>query len=159
MKPRLGKHLFLGFSIILGFLFIVLFAALYASDAIRNDNACGCVIPIPYMILILSTLGLFVGSVAASTLFAREERSAERLEHGGRVLLNCLPPEERALILLLAEQPRTQATLAKLSGFHKVKVHRLVRQLLAKGLVIKEEGRGKSVALHPALHALLERGK
>ena len=148
------KNIFLTLGIITGFIFLVSFSSLYVSDVIKNNNACGCVIPIPFMILILSSLGVFVGSL--SYYFITSWYSSEKKAIGKdiQLTLNFLEPSEKTVVkeLIKNNGEVKQAELEKLTGFHKVKVHRILKKLLKKGVIEKESvGKIKNIKLNPSL--------
>ncbi|MBN2566765.1 MarR family transcriptional regulator [Candidatus Woesearchaeota archaeon] len=148
------KGLFLGIAVITGFIFIVVFSSLYVSDAIRNNNACGCVIPIPYMIIILSSLGLFVGSLSYYIIGAKHVRDMSRIGRDVKATLRFLPPDERVVIDALISQQGSmrQSAIAATTGLDKVRVHRVIGRLESKRIVEKtDEGACKRVSLIPDL--------
>ena len=138
-ESRTVRTVFLSLTIILGFIFIVSFSVIYVSDAIKNNNACGCVIPIPYMILILSSLGLFVGSLSFYILISKHLR--ERKERGKNMefTLKFLDNDERMIVAELIKKngEMNQSGFEKVTGLHKVKVHRILDKLKGKGIVVK----------------------
>ena len=133
------KSIFLALSVILGFIFIVLFSTLYVSDAIRNNNACGCVIPIPYMILLLSSLGLFAGCFVFYILTSKYLKEKKVLTQNIGVTLNFLENDERKIIkeLVRSKGKLNQSEFEKLTGLHKVRVHRIIEKLKSKDLIKK----------------------
>ena len=151
------KDVFLVLGKITGFIFIVTFSILYISDAIRNNNACGCVIPIPYMILILSSLGVFVGSIAYYFIAIRYAKEKKTINKDIKLTLNFLEPNEKILISELIKNKKgvKQAELEKLTGFHRVKVHRILDKLVKKGVVEKKTiGKIKIIELDPHLREI-----
>jgi uncharacterized membrane protein len=150
MKPKI---IFLVLSILLGFVFILSITTIYVSDAIQNNNACGCVIPIPYMILILASLGLFVGFFSAYLLLQREESTHEQV----RETLRFLPTEERKVVQVLSKGDLRQAELEKVTGLHKVKLHRTIRKLKEKDIVEKKRsGKINTISLKEDLKGLFQ---
>jgi len=148
------KDSFLAIGIITGFVFIVAFSSLYVSDAIKNNNACGCVIPIPFMILILSSLGIFIGSfsyyfIASKYLKERKERTKDI-----NLTLKFLEKDERLIVenLIKNKEGLKQSDLERLTGIHRVQIHRLVKKLLNKGIVKKEvDGKINKITLNENL--------
>ncbi len=134
-----AKSLFLALSIILGFIFMVSFSILYVSDAIKNNDACGCVIPIPYMILILSSLGMFVGSISFYFLISKHLKEKKEITESIGFTLNFLSMDERLIIKELIKNNGflNQSNFEKGTGLHKVKVHRTIEKLESKGIVLK----------------------
>jgi uncharacterized membrane protein len=157
MKPGIleaNKSIFLVLGIITGFVFIVAFSTLYVSDAIKNNNACGCVIPIPYMILILSSLGIFVGSAAYYFTVSKYIKEGKTRNKNIEFTLNFLEPQEKAIIkeLLKDKKGLKQSQLEKQTGFHKVKIHRIVNKLKTKGIIEKKaNGKINIIELSPEL--------
>jgi len=150
------KRVFLVLGIITGFVFVVAFSTLYVSDAIKNNNACGCVIPIPYMILILSSLGIFVGSAAYYFTVSKYVKEGKTRNENINYTLNFLEPKERKLVneLIKSKSGLKQSELEKLTGFHKVKVHRILHKLEASGIIKKEtKGKINKISLDPHLKA------
>ncbi|MBW2983343.1 MarR family transcriptional regulator [Candidatus Woesearchaeota archaeon] len=148
------KDVMLVFGIITGFIFIVTFSSLYVSDAIEQGNACGCVIPIPWMILILSSLGLFVGSLSYYFIAGRFLKARRQRRIDEREALAFLQPDERPVVkaVVKAGRPVTQAEISRSAGLDKVKVSRLVRRLVQRGVLVTEgEGKSKTVFLTPGL--------
>lgn len=151
------KNLFLILTVILGFIFIVSFSTLYVSDAIKNNNACGCVIPIPYMILILSSLGLFVGSITSYFLLSRQLKNQKAYSKGVDFLLNFLEKDEKLIIqsLLSNKGLMSQASLVNKTGLDRVKVHRILEKLKTKGFLVKKPlGKTNSIELCSELNEI-----
>ncbi len=151
------KNIFLALGIITGFIFIVTFSSLYVSDAIKNNNACGCVIPIPFMILILSSLGVFVGSLSYYFIASRYAKEKKVIDKDIQLTLNFLEPSEKTIVkeLIKNNSGIKQAELEQRTGFHRVKVHRILKKLLRKGIVEKESiGKIKKVRLNPHLNEI-----
>ncbi|MCK4589827.1 MAG: hypothetical protein KAT77_05255 [Nanoarchaeota archaeon] len=153
------KNIFLTISIITGFIFIVTFSSLYVSDAIKNNNACGCVIPIPFMILILSSLGVFVGSISYYFIASKYIKEKKSIDENIEFTLNFLLPDERAIVKeLIKNKPGLKQTeLEKLTGFHKVKIHRIIERLKAKSVIEKiNDGKIRRITLNKGLVKIFE---
>lgn len=137
-------------SILLGFIFVVSFTALYVSDAIKNNNACGCVIPIPYMILLLSSLGLFVGSLSVYFLLAKFIREKKDFKRVLKLSLRFLEADEQKIVRALISSTGSlpQAKLDVATSLHRVRVHRAVEKLVSRGIVTKQRhGRTNTIVL------------
>ena len=134
------KPIMLAVTILLGFIFIASFSSLYVSEAIRNNNACGCVIPIPYMILLLSSLGLFTGSLAFYILISRYLKARTRLSRNIEGTLKFLENDEKTIFKALVDNKGSlsQSQFEKITGMHKVKVHRLIDKMYLKGIIDKK---------------------
>jgi len=133
------KPIFLALTIILGFIFVVSFSVIYVSDAIKNNNACGCVIPIPYMILILSSLGLFIGCLAFYILISKQIKEKKEINKNLDFTLNFLENNEKKIITELIKNRGilNQSKFEESTNFHRVKVHRILEKLISKGLITK----------------------
>jgi len=144
-ERKILKDIFLTVGIITGFIFIVAFSSLYVSDAIKNNNACGCVIPIPWMILILSSLGIFVGSIAYYTIASKYIKEKKAINKDINYTLNFLDNNEKQVIKSLIENKEgiSQSQIEKATGLHKVKVHRIINKLLQKD-IIEKHSNGKT---------------
>lgn len=149
------RGVLLALTIILGFAFLVLFSSLYVSDAIQEGQACGCVIPIPYMILILASLGLFCGSLASYILLGRFSEERKVVDKGVWYTLNFLPTDEREVLRTIIDHTDTllyQSRLERKVGMDRVKLHRTLGRLVRKGLVRKErEGKRNRIILDERL--------
>lgn len=148
------KQVFLILGILTGFIFIVTFSSLYVSDAIKNNNACGCVIPIPIMIIILSSLGLFVGSLAYYFIVSRYAKEKKSVNKDIELTLNFLEPDEKKVLreLIKNKSGIKQVELERLTGYHRVKVHRILNKLIKKGVIEKEAvGKINRIKLNPRL--------
>lgn len=144
------KMVLLPLTIILGFVFILSFSVIYVSDAIRNNNACGCVIPIPYMILILSSLGLFIGSLSSYILVSKNLRYKKEKNKNIKSSLRFLEEEERKIVeeLIKSEGELMQANFEQKTGMHRVKVHRVINKLINKKIIEKQSnGKVKRIVL------------
>lgn len=142
------REALLGVGIITGFIFIVLFSSFYVDDAIKQNNACGCVIPIPYMILILSSLGVFVGSLMYYIMASKYSKKKKSSDENIRYTLKFLEPDERMIIKALIDQrsPLRQSELERFTKLGKVKIHRIVQKLVQKEVIIRSP-EGKAVYL------------
>ncbi|MBD3310024.1 winged helix-turn-helix transcriptional regulator, partial [Candidatus Woesearchaeota archaeon] len=121
------------------FIFILTFSMLYVSDAIKDNNACGCVIPIPYMLLLLSSLGLFVGSLSFYILISKHLKESRKMGRNAELTLNFLDDDERMIIreLIRNKGVMPQSELDEHTGMHRVKVHRVLNRLEDKGIITK----------------------
>ena len=138
----------------LRFIFIVAFSSLYVSDAIKNNNACGCVIPIPFMILILSSLGIFVGSLLYYFIASKYSKEKKSMDKNAESTLNFLNSDERAVVKLLISNKSglKQSEFEKLTGLHKVKIHRILQKLKSKDIIEKTNfGKTNKIRLNEKL--------
>lgn len=156
-KNKSLKDIFLILSILLGFIFILSFSIIYVSDAIKNNNACGCVIPIPYMILLLSSMGLFVGCFSSYFLIAKQIKENKEINKNIEITLGFLDKNERSIVkeLIKNKGRLNQSEFEKVTGLNRVKVHRILQKLLSKGLVEKTSiGKSNVVQLREELKSI-----
>jgi len=134
------KNIILMVGLFTGFVFIITFSTIYVSDAIKNNNACGCVIPIPVMILILSSLGVFVGAITSYLflirLFAVRENLDKQKQLSSKLLFRLLEPDERKVIKFLVKNNGTvyQSKISSLLD-DRVKAYRIISRLKDSGLI------------------------
>ncbi len=153
-ENKFSKDIFLVLTALMGFIFIVSFSALYVSDAIKNNNACGCVIPIPYMILMLSSLGLFIGSLAFYILISKHLNEKKEISKNIELTLKFLEKNEKSIVrsLIKNKEPIQQSKLESETGMHKVKIHRTLDKLIQKGIIEKlQEGKINKIKLKEEL--------
>lgn len=139
------KSLFLLAAIILGFLFIVIFSTMYVSHIVTSHNVCGCVVPIPYLVALLAILGLFVGSLLAYFITVNTLKQKIALKELVRLSFKFLELDEQKVVdaLFTHDGRLPQARFEKLTGLHKVKIHRILERLEVKG-VLKRVSNGKT---------------
>ena len=151
------KDIVIALSIITGFVFIVALAAMYVSEAIKSHTTCGCVIPIPIMLLLLSSLGLFVGFISYYFLSQRYMKLRKKEISNAECTLQFLDSDEKKIVMILIKEKKeiSQAEIGRITGFSRVKVFRTLKRLEAKGVIVRE-GRGRtfSVRLEDALQAV-----
>lgn len=135
MKHKHEKAIFLSIGIITGFIFVVVFSSVYVYESIQKNSICQCLIPIPYMIVILSSLGLFVGSISYYYLSGKLKNKSSNL----KVTLSFLESDERRVVGLLIKQKLLRPRdIEKSTGMHKVKIHRLLKRLENRGVIRRE---------------------
>jgi len=138
-------------AIITCFVFIVAFCVYYVSDVINKGNACNCLIPIPLMILLLSSLGVFVGSLIYYFLSSKFSRKRKEYTKDIGITLRFLGKEEKKIIKILIKAKRelSQSQITKEAQLNKVKVSRLIQKLMEKEIIIKrEKGKINYISLH-----------
>lgn len=151
-RRALLRNLSLIVSLLAGYLFVVSLASYHVFRTL--EDSCGCVIPVPLILFLLSTLGLFVGTLCYYLLSSRFSGREREAKGHARAALAFLKEEERRIVESLIDGPRRQADLERL-GLHRVQVHRLVRRLEERGVVERErEGNSLRVRLAAELAPL-----
>jgi len=138
-------------AIITGFVFIVSLSVLYVENAIMRGDVCSCIIPVPIMIIILSSLGIFVGSFTSYYLinkFSKERKAyIQNIDHA----LDFLDPDERKIVsYLIKEKGRAlQSKISRNTKLSRVKISRTIKNLANKGIITKEsKGKTNLIELH-----------
>ncbi|MFH1591575.1 MAG: hypothetical protein ABIC95_06640 [archaeon] len=155
---RLPRDVALVLGIITGFMFIVSFSAYYVYDAINKGTVCGCVLPVPVMMLILASLGVFVGSTIFFLMSRRHMKDNRTAHKAVEKALLFLAPDERQVVHVLAEEKgrMRQAAFESKTGLGRVKVHRIVKRLEEKGVINRvPEGNSLIISLDSDLAQLL----
>ncbi len=134
------ENVILGLAAISGFIFLISTLALVLEKTLPKDM-CYPWNWLPYLFVIIASLGIFVGGVVHYlTLehFEKKHRLGE-IRKRESMLLNCLDEEEREIVKALLNGPLFQSELSKKTGYNKVKVHRIVRRLSGKGVISVEK--------------------
>lgn len=136
----MSRNILLGIGLLTGFLFVSSFLSIYVSDLINKGDVCGCFIPVPIMILLLSSLGVFVGSFVSYFLIGKikkEERSyKEFVSKVKKFIDKVLDMDERKVMSELIEKKEVnQSYFNKLFDGNRVKAYRIIKKLEDKGLV------------------------
>jgi len=156
------RNILLLLGIFTGFVFIITFSTIYVSDAIKNNNVCGCVIPVPVMILILSSLGVFVGAITSylflsRLLIIRADLSKQK-KFSSDIVLRLLDLDERKVVEFLIEN-KGSAYQSKISSLllDRVKAHRIVSKLNALGLVtVVKDKKSNIINLNPDFYEMMK---
>lgn len=132
------KKIIIAIVLITGFIFAVSFSTLYAQTHIIEGTACSCTLPIPLLIPMFSSLGVFVGSIVYYLTFVRIKGSEKKFSGDVKTLLDMLEIDERKIIEKLVEN-NGEMTQSKLSStFGKVKTFRILENLRKRGIILKE---------------------
>ncbi len=138
------EKVLLGLALISGFIFTVSTLALILESTLPKDM-CEPWNWIPYLLIITSSLGVFVGGIVHYLTLEYLERKEriDKTKAKREVLLNCLPGEEKKVVECLLEGPKFQSEISRITGFDKVKTHRILKKLEARN-VVKLEKIGKT---------------
>lgn len=155
-----SKSLFLVLTILLGFIFILSFSIIYVNRLILEDKVCACIIPVPYMILILSSLGLFIGSLSSYVMVSKLGSQRREFNKGISNTLRFLPASEQKLVQAVIRRGGMikQKDLERETGFHKVKIHRLISSLEERKIIVKEQDKKINlISLHDDIRILFSK--
>jgi len=147
MKYEIKKQILIAVMVIALFVFVVSLSSLYAQRVISCGIAQTCTIPIPFLIPITSSIGLFTGTLVyyfMSWKHLKEEDKFKDYEEVIKKIINgFLSEEERKVFYLVMEKGKiSQAELTKKLEMPRVKVFRIIERLRKKGL-IEKKGNGK----------------
>ena len=133
------RRIILAISIVMGFVFLVSFFVFYVVQ-IYGVDACACGIPIYLIIIILSSLGVFVGTLTYYLLTESFLRKKELLKVNILKTLDFLETDEKTILTTVLNNGGkiTQSKLATLTGMDKVRVFRKLSTLERKGILMKE---------------------
>ncbi len=156
MKPK-NKSVFTLLSIVV-FIFLVSTISAYYDIKAREGQLCGCKPSLSIIITLLSSAGIAVGIVLSNVITQGEEIKKQEIDT--LPFLDFLESDERMIILKLIENKGRipQAKLNKLDGFSRVKVHRTIEKLKAKGIILKERtGKVNKIILNSKYNLLLKK--
>ncbi len=121
------------------FIFITAVSSVYLEIQIRSGYICECSMPLWIILPFLSSLGLILGFI--SYLLLKDGENNETLE---KLVFRLVSKDEEKTVLkiILKKKIVKQNELVKLTGFDKVKVHRILKSLELRG-VIRRHQKGK----------------
>jgi len=154
-KPTL-RPLILIFVIITFFIFVISFTTFYTTE--NFSSVCGCKLPIWVIIVSISSLGLFVGSLTYYLLSKNYMSEKKRIEKDFLKILNILDENDKKVIEALIEKKgeASQSYLGKALGLNKVKISRIIAKMENKGIIKKEKiGMTNKVILNEELKEIL----
>lgn len=131
----------LAIGLIMGFIFVSTFIVFYIRETYGAEEACGCWFSLPLIMLLLSSAGIFVGTITyyllAKSFFKEKKSIRSNLEK----TLNFLNNEEKTIVKTLIQHNGkiAQNRLASNTRIDSVKLHRRVNSLVAKGVCRKEK--------------------
>ncbi|MEA2037449.1 MAG: helix-turn-helix domain-containing protein [Nanoarchaeota archaeon] len=158
-EKRIFRDIWLVVTILAGFIFVVSFISHYVSNVINQGMACTCIVPIPMMILFLSSLGVFVGSLSYYLLSSKFIKERKVHTQDVNLTLKFLNYDERTVIeaLIKSNGGINQSRLIEETGINKVKTSRLLVRLINKGIITKKVvGKINKIYLHEDLINLFQ---
>lgn len=138
------------------FVLIVSLAAIYVQAQIEAGTVCTCVIPLPVLVPLLSSIGLLVGTLIYYMFAPSPEKKSKPPDR--KIILDLLGKEEAEIIgkILEKEGEASQAGLVSSTGLPKVKVFRIIERLRNKGIVSKHpHGKTNLIKIREDLRKLL----
>lgn len=144
MKDRIIKNLLIVVMILVGFIFIVSVACLYAQEAIACGAASSCTIPIPLLIPSIASLGLIIGIITYYFMVSQFDKKDKNILEYSELLEKILTKDEAEVLKFIAKsQKTTQAKLSSSLNLSRLKVFRIIEKLKQKDIIKKQQD-GKS---------------
>lgn len=112
-----------------------------------------------YFVPLMGFVGVVVGTVAYHILGGKIELKQEAAKSNTTILLKLLDPPERKAVQKLVENGGKvqQLELSRLPDLNKVKTHRILRGLEAKGVIHKERyGKVNLIVLEKGIYEALK---
>ena len=133
------RKVILGISVLAVFIFIVSVISVYVQSLITTHDICGCPIPVYMFIPLLSSLGVFVGTLTYYLMGEKIERTEKSIRSSIEKTLIFLPKDEREVLKSVIESGGSinQSMIPKKTGMSKVKVHRVISRLERRGVMEK----------------------
>jgi len=142
-----SKQVLISVMIIAIFIFIISFASLYTQRHISCGSTQTCTIPIPFLIPISASLGLFIGTLVYYLMIGRLTRKNIDIRKYHKIINSLLEKEEKKILDIIKDKREiTQAKLASLTDMSRVKIFRNIKRLQQKNLIDKEK-QGKKIII------------
>ncbi|NIA03919.1 MAG: hypothetical protein GWP09_01035 [Nitrospiraceae bacterium] len=151
--------------VITGFILIVSFSVFYTSSVISSGTICNCAVPIPWVIVLISSFGFFIGALVAfiyvNKMNSEKNELSKKIENLVRkeectatkkLVSLLLSSDESQLLLFLMNRVENsldgnawiyQSKLESELKMSRVKLHRYLKKFEHLGL-IKRERYGKT---------------
>ncbi|MFW6024709.1 MAG: helix-turn-helix transcriptional regulator [Candidatus Woesearchaeota archaeon] len=135
------KDIALSISIIAGFLFVVVFLSLYIRESYGVNGSCGCSITMPIVTVLMSILGIFVGTFVYYLLRRNYSNKINKINNNVEKTLNFLESDEKKIIKLLIKENGSinQSKIKDLTKLSAVKISRRLSDLEKREILLKEK--------------------
>ena len=147
MEEKIGKSrrtLLIIVMVIAGFVLIVSLASLYTQRVVSCGKAQTCTIPLPFLIPIIASVSLFVGSLMDYLMVGKISKKDSSIRECSGFIEKLFSPEEYRILKLVAKNNEiSQAKIVRTTGMPRLKVFRIIEKLKEKGIIEKEERDGK----------------
>ena len=132
------KDLILLFTILSGFMFSVSFSSYYVDNLIHEGRVCSCFVPVPLMIMTMSSLGFFIGGIVSYYFSRRIVSERKETKINAEKVLEFLEGDEKTIIkqLITNQGIKTQSSIA---GLTRVRTTRALRKLEKKQIITREK--------------------
>jgi uncharacterized membrane protein len=148
-------NIIIALAIVMGFTFFATFIVYYVRE--NYGLSCDCSNSLPILMILLSSLGVFVGILTYYFVDKRNVKEKEIIEKNINETLNFLDVDERNVIKYIIQNNGfiSQAKLTFNLKYDKVKISRVLKKLESKNIIYKKDkGMTKEVYLSNKLKDL-----
>ncbi len=126
------------------FVLIVSLASLYTQRVVSCGEAQTCTIPLPFLIPIIASVSLFVGSLMSYLMIEKLSKKDYSFSKASGFIEKLFNKEEYEILKLVAKNNEiSQAKIVQSTGLSRLRVFRIIEKLKYKGIISKEEKDGK----------------
>ncbi len=135
------RRVILAISLVMGFVFLVSLTVFYIKENYGVAESCTCDIPIYLIIIILSSLGVFVGTFTYYLLTRAFIKDKKTLKSDILKTLDFLNNDEKKIMEAIIHNSGKipQNRIVELTKIGRVKVSRKLSALERKGILTKEK--------------------
>jgi uncharacterized membrane protein len=138
------KKLLVVAMIIAIFVLIISLSVLYTERVVSCGMAQTCTIPLPFLIPIIASVSLFVGSLMGYLMVEKLSKKEEGFKISAELIEKLLNPDEYKVLKLLSKNKEiSQAKIVKETGLPRLKIFRIIEKLRQRGVLSKEQKNGK----------------
>ena len=140
-KNRKDKKRLLIIVMIIAFLvLIVSLASLYTQRVVSCGTAQSCTIPLPFLIPIIASVSLFVGSLISYFMIEKLLKKDTSFKKSSEFIKKLFDNDEYKILKLISKSDEiSQAKIVHEVGLPRLKVFRIIEKLKYKGIIDKEE--------------------
>ncbi len=116
-------------------------------------------IPFYFFIPIFSFFGIAIGALIYYLLNEELEKKQKVIEYDTKIILQLLDPNERKVINKIVENngKLQQIEITYMEGYTKVKAHRIIENLVQKGILTKEKlGKMRLIKMNKDFYEILK---
>ena len=135
------KNIALSISIITGFILVVISFSLYIREIYGVDDLCSCSVTMPVIMVLMSVLGIFVGTFVYYLLRKNFSSKVNKISNNVEKTLNFLDNDEKKIIKLLIKNGGfiNQNKIKRITKLSAVKISRRLNDLEKKDIISKEK--------------------
>jgi len=144
MLKKKSRGLLIVFMIVAGFVLIISLASLYTQRVVACGEAQTCTIPLPFLIPIIASVSLFVGSLMSYFMVGRLSEKDKSIRDCSGFIEKLFNSEEYKILKLISKNNEvSQAKLVQETKLPRLKVFRIIEKLKEQGIIEKEKKNGK----------------